>query len=339
MKKDYSKEDLKIIAEDLIEELRESDDGSVISTLELLEKCGYERRDFIRYDLTEIHKLVCSLAEANHIRLENTDNHDGNEKNPYSESFVVRNSEAQIKCPYCGNTNTARIIYGLPRFSDKMREKISKGKWALGGCCIRTVKVGKRMVRIDPKRLCNNCKKTFGSEPVFYKIKEPIDSITGEYYRDIVTFLKFSISGFGYGNTTVTILKTDGRALVRLDKRLRKQNGEPDCFLDTKEITLSEWDSIIDKLYGEMYLHEWYKSYVNDQILDGEQWNLEVTINRNHTIRYYGSNEYPAYWGELRKLFDFKFDSSVKTRDRIITVDGSRRIRRPLTKADKETRK
>lgn len=305
MKKDYSKEDLNRIAEDIVEELRESDDGAMINTLGLLEKCGYERSDFIRYDLNEIHKIVHSLAEDNHILLDNADDHGSSEKNSYSETFIVQNIEAQIKCPYCGNINTARLIYGLPRFSDRTKEKISKGKWALGGCCIRMAKVGKRNIRIDPKRFCNNCKKTFGSEPVFYEIKDSVSSITGEYYRDIVTFLEFSIGGFGYGNDTIKILKSDDRALVRVEKRRHGvSNGEQGCFFDTIEITLSEWYAIIDKLYGEMYLHEWNKIYQNNGILDGTQWSLDVIINRHKTIRYYGSNEYPVYWEEFRKIFN-----------------------------------
>lgn len=306
MKKDYSKEELNRIAEELVEELRESDDGSVISTLGLLEKCGYERSDFIRYDLNEIHNMVHSLAEANHILLDNADNNDSSEKNSYSQTFIVRNIEAQIKCLYCGNTDTARLIYGLPRFSDKLKEKISEGKWALGGCCIRMAKVGKRNARIDPKRFCNNCKKTFGSEPIYYEIDDTSSMITGEYYRDIVTYLEFSIGGFGYGNDTVKIIKSDDRAFVRVIKRRHGvSNREQEGIFDTIEITLSEWYAIIDKLYGEMYLHEWNKIYQNTGILDGTQWSLEIIINRHKTIRYYGSNEYPVYWDELRKIFNY----------------------------------
>lgn len=60
------------------------------------------------------------------------------------------------RCPYCGSTNTAEYIYGLPVLDDKTREQIKAGELILGGC------------EIDhntpmPTNHCNNCKKDFGA--------------------------------------------------------------------------------------------------------------------------------------------------------------------------------
>lgn len=40
------------------------------------------------------------------------------------------------KCPKCGSKRIARILYGLPAFSDELQADLRSGKLALGGCCI-----------------------------------------------------------------------------------------------------------------------------------------------------------------------------------------------------------
>lgn len=70
--------------------------------------------------------------------------------------------QKKIKCPYCGSTNIARILYGLPTFSSKLDEDIKMGKIVLGGCCEGID---------DPKRHCNDCNRIF-----FDGIRKQIDS-------------------------------------------------------------------------------------------------------------------------------------------------------------------
>ncbi len=52
-----------------------------------------------------------------------------------------------------------------------------------------------------------------------------------------------------------------------------------------------------------MYLHEWKKKYDNKYILDGTQWELKVSLTGGRERNYYGSNDYPPYWKELKALF------------------------------------
>jgi len=40
------------------------------------------------------------------------------------------------KCPKCGSTRIATILYGFPVHSIKLMDDIDSGKVALGGCCI-----------------------------------------------------------------------------------------------------------------------------------------------------------------------------------------------------------
>ncbi len=64
-----------------------------------------------------------------------------------------------IKCPNCGNDNTAKILWGMPSFSDELRNELSEGKVVLGGCCI----TGE-----DPDWHCNDCGCEFGVNPEAY---------------------------------------------------------------------------------------------------------------------------------------------------------------------------
>ena len=72
--------------------------------------------------------------------------------------------ETPIKCPYCGSTNTAEILYGMPAFSKTLEKKLASGKIHLGGCCIETMRTETgEIVLMNPDRYCNSCQKEFRS--------------------------------------------------------------------------------------------------------------------------------------------------------------------------------
>jgi hypothetical protein len=70
-----------------------------------------------------------------------------------------------------------------------------------------------------------------------------------------------------------------------------------------RQITVKEWLLLLDKLYSRMYLHEWKKRYVDPDTLDGTQWELKIKLTGGRQRNYYGSNEYPPYWTELKNIF------------------------------------
>lgn len=157
MSEKYSKADLRHIAEDMIEDLRECEDGTVTTTGRLARDYGYD--DMETFDLFDLHDALFRAAKANKITLDMSE-HDGKvEGLPFNLTFVVKNKKAQIKCPRCGSTDTARYIYGYPAFSEKMQKKLDEGKWVLGGCCISSVDVNGVPVQTMPARHCNKCKK------------------------------------------------------------------------------------------------------------------------------------------------------------------------------------
>ena len=42
--------------------------------------------------------------------------------------------ESKERCPNCGSTNTAKIIWGLPDFTEELQKRIDAGELVLGGC-------------------------------------------------------------------------------------------------------------------------------------------------------------------------------------------------------------
>lgn len=58
----------------------------------------------------------------------------------------------RVACPSCGSTNTCRIQYGMPDFTEKLERDVEAGKVHLGGCVV---------LGGDPNRYCNNCEIDF----------------------------------------------------------------------------------------------------------------------------------------------------------------------------------
>lgn len=43
---------------------------------------------------------------------------------------------ANPKCPRCGSTHTAKILYGMSVFSEKLEKELDAGEVVLGGCVV-----------------------------------------------------------------------------------------------------------------------------------------------------------------------------------------------------------
>ena len=290
-----TKTELRYIAEDLVEELREMPDGTEITSWQLLKTGGYDPQDFNISELMDYHQYLFRAARANHITLDMSNHENKVEGLPFNLDFAVRNKRAQIKCPYCGSRNTARILYGLPAFSDDLQAKLDSGKLHLGGCCISGVRDGNGgMINLDPGRYCNDCHKEFARPP--YLVAK--DRMSAEAYCDIVTGIRFSYGGFFQGHTEIKIKRTKEGAAVSVSQFPIEK--EP---VEDKQITSLRWMRLVNRLYSELYIHEWKKAYDNYEILDGEQWSLELTLTNRRKRTYGGSNAYPPYWPELKALF------------------------------------
>jgi|GEM_PF-501286 hypothetical protein len=72
-----------------------------------------------------------------------------------SEEEVVSESPTRIersrksrKCPSCGHSPLASILYGYVGFDDGLQKKLEEGRIVLGGCCVSDD---------DPRWECTNC--------------------------------------------------------------------------------------------------------------------------------------------------------------------------------------
>ena len=289
-----TKTELRHIADDMIEELRELPDGYEITSGGLLKRYGYDPADMESSDLFEFHDALFRVAKANHITLDMSKHENKVEGLPWNLDFSVRNKKAQIKCPYCGSTDTARILYGMPAFSDEIKEKLDCGKIHLGGCCVMGSETEDgEMIQTDPRRYCNHCRKEF-AKPAYWQDKDKI-----AYYPDMVEALESEVGGYFEGTTRTTIRKNPKGALVHVDY----YNGIPDIPPADRQITHLRWMRLVNRLFNELYVHEWNKKYIDPHVLDGTQWSLEISLSGRRKRTVYGSNAFPPYWRELMSLF------------------------------------
>ena len=283
-----TKTELRHISEDLIDEIREMDDGSRSTVLDILEVSGYDTDEFKSEEMMELTDQLFRTAKAYHIKLDMSEHEGMDEGLPYHLDFVVNNRRAQIKCPRCGSKNTARILYGMPVYSEEMERKLNEGKLYLGGCCVTDN---------GPTRHCSECCRNFATPPVIEK-----DGME-EDYRDIVTGISFSRGGFFGGQTSLEIRRTKAGIIVRANRdSFDSEEYSGSRYPMEYKITEMRWQRLINKLYSDLYVHEWKKKYIDHDILDGEQWNLEISLIGRRKRTYYGSNDYPPYWNELIQL-------------------------------------
>ena len=201
---------------------------------------------------------------------------------------------AQVRCPYCGSVNTAEYIYGLPAFDEKMQRKIDEGKWVLGGCKRYGWEINGKYVDTMPERKCNDCKKDICAAPVLVTPKKE----TVEDYRDIVTSIMFYVGSFGEGYTRITIRKNDEGASVKIVNTVEYEDHPVE-----RQISHAKWQEIVNALYCQMYIHEWKKSFVDPDVVEGTEWSLEIRLTGRRERTYYGSNAYPPYWDRLLEVF------------------------------------
>lgn len=290
-----TKTEMQRIAEELTEELRNVPDGTEITTAQLLRLCGYDTERLSLPEMMGIHTALAHTAKKARVTLDMSAHKGKEEGLPVHLAYTVHNENAKVRCPHCGSGNTARILYGMPAFSKKLEHDIRSGKIHLGGCMLTEVTdAAGNSIPLDPARYCNACKKEF-ARPAYL----PTEDFSGaEAYTDIVTGLRFTYSKRFPQQTELCIEKNDAGAAVSVS-----------CFPGAgeagreRQITKRQWNKLTDRLFGELYLHEWKKEYTDPNVLDGEQWSLEIRMTEDRRLVWNGSNAFPVYWQELNALF------------------------------------
>ena len=92
MSKQYTKTDFHHIVDDLIDYLRECEEGTDITTGQLLQAAGYNVDEFGISDLMDIHDELIKTAKHNHIILDMSAHENMVEGLPYNLDFIVYRS-------------------------------------------------------------------------------------------------------------------------------------------------------------------------------------------------------------------------------------------------------
>ena len=267
---------------DLVEELREIPDGTETTACNLLAQCGYDVGQMEESALFDVDLALLRAARKAHITLDGSAYENMEIGLPFHIPFTVRNARGRIKCPRCGSMETARILYGMPAFSEELERRLRAGRLRLGGCCVSAN---------DPKRYCNTCKKRFGAEAL-------LETEAGtERVADAVTEIQFSRHSF-FRFKEVSISKTEDGACVKTSG-----NVNADARDETFAIGKKKWNALVNALYDALYLNDWkHRTDSETAYLDGEEWELTVKLTNRRKRSYSGCNAYPPYWDELQKL-------------------------------------
>ena len=59
-----------------------------------------------------------------------------------------------------------------------------------------------------------------------------------------------------------------------------------------KEISKNQMELFLSKL-NQLNIISWHNEYYNPDVIDGEQWEMEIEYNKTEKKRIYGSNLYP----------------------------------------------
>lgn len=115
-----------------------------------------------------------------------------------------------------------------------------------------------------------------------------------------ITSIEFSFGDFFTGRSRVSIIgSSDGTATWSMSNRTIDFPGEGKTF---ETISKERWDKLRMDLCDKAGILSWKSSYVDSDILDGFQWDLEIFFSDGKTKEIGGSNDYPKEWNEFRKL-------------------------------------
>ena len=164
------------------------------------------------------------------------------------------------KCPNCRSKNGVKIVYGKP--TPQLVALSEKKKVYIGDCTPQLT---------DPQYHCYSCQHQWTKEEAIEAAYKEIQHIT------------FSIGGYFQGEVNYKIDFETGQILKRVGQ--------------TNEETSTSFQIAIERQrLIRTNLLDWKAQYVQKEIMDGEQWSIEI-VTQSSTTKKYGSNQYPRDWG------------------------------------------
>ena len=174
------------------------------------------------------------------------------------------------KCPKCGSRSVIRILYGEPTGEALFME--AQGKIKLGGCLITDT---------NPEYYCNDCKNEWNK-------REAIDKAYGD-----IRGIKASVGGYFQGYYEIDI-----------DFNSRKLSWnfslDPEDSSYSKTIRKATLERFVEGL-KVVNLLNWKNRYIDLDILDGTQWNIEIE-QASKIRKINGDNSFPKEWDKFCNL-------------------------------------
>lgn len=174
----------------IIYDIKTCEDGDVVTTRQLID---YNYKGFVKLvedDYVNIHNDLIKAVKKNKIKLVFFEDDIYKDMKPCDIPYIIHNKQAQTKCPFCGKRNVASLINGYVFVDERMQKKFDSGKLAIGaGCVCSTIAVDGAQCFYESSDRCNECGREFGYPAIL--VSE--DRKTGEFYKNIVTSIEFSL--------------------------------------------------------------------------------------------------------------------------------------------------
>ena len=280
------------IVDDLVEELRECEYGTVTTLSKLLKATGHDDPNLDEEELRILWDVLGSAGNACRVYIDWRMSKDRKNEPVEDLEFMVYNKNATVKCPRCGSASTARILYGSPRMAE-LRRRIEAGKVVPGGGMLFEVPMDGRMVTINPARRCADCGKEFGGPPLIVAK----DYLSAEDYRDVVTKVEFTAYETFGAYTKITVIKNDRGAMAIVCED-PSASGE----VQSRQVDEHFWNSLMYHLYRRIYLKDWNKNYDGPFGRQGARWELRIGMTGRRQRNYHGSNVLTPYFKELMQI-------------------------------------
>ena len=280
------------IVDDLVEELRECEYGTVTTLSKLLKATGHDDPNLDEEELRILWDALGSAGNACRVYIDWRMSKDRKNEPVEDLEFMVYNKNATVKCPRCSSSSTARILYGSPRMAE-LRRRIEAGKVVPGGGMLFEVPMDGRMVTINPARRCADCGKEFGGPPLIVAK----DYLSAEDYRDVVTKVEFTAYETFGAYTKITVIKNDRGAMATVCED-PSASGE----VQSRQVDEHFWNSLMYHLYRRIYLKDWNKNYDGPFGRQGARWELRIRMTGRRQRNYHGSNALTPYFKELMQI-------------------------------------
>lgn len=126
---------------------------------------------------------------------------------------------------------------------------------------------------------------------------------------DSIQKLVLSIGGFFSGYETRTYTVSGDKVLLNVDHTPILKPSKLPAYYPFKK------DEFISDL-KEIHIGEWKKNYVDPYVLDGTQWELEISFdNERKPLKFSGSNAFPYNFSDLTEFLGFDEENDEDEQD------------------------